>query len=125
MTAPADIETAVWVLIVTNFFEFFLGFVITGISYFAYRANRHKTSLRNATAGFGLITIGTAVEPAYQMGIVGTHVLASDQNLGLQIVEGGLVSLGFAVLFFSIYRYSSRSRRQRITLSDLDDEFLE
>lgn len=123
MTTPADVEPAIWFLIVTNFLEVFLGLVITVISYYAYRSNGWQTSLRNATAGFGLITLGAAIEPAYQLGVVGTHVLASDQNVGLQIVEAVVISLGFALLFFSIYRYSSRSRRHRITLTDIDEEF--
>lgn len=116
-----DSPLEVWLLIAVNFFGFFLGAVITGVSYLAYRSSGRDTSLRNVTVGFGLITLGTAVEPLYQLGIAGTHVLASDQNIGLQILEGTVISLGFLLLFFSIYRYSSRSRRRTITVSGVDD----
>lgn len=104
-----------------NFFGFLLGAIITGVSYVAYRSHNERTSLRNATVGFGLITLGTAVEPIYQLGIVGTHVLASNRNIPLQIFEGSLISLGFLVLFFSVYRYSARTTRQQITVSGVDD----
>lgn len=53
-----------------------------------------------------------------QLGIVGTHVLASEQNVPLQILEASAISTGFLVLFFSIFRY--RTRRQRISVSGDD-----
>lgn len=115
----------VWALIAVNFISFFLGAILTTLSYYAYRSSEKKTSLRNATAGFGLLTIGTAIEPIYQFGIEGTHVLASDQNITLQLIEGSVISLGLLVLFFSIYRYSSRSQRQSVTINGVDDDFFE
>lgn len=119
--SEADLQ--VLALIVINFFGVFLGMLITGISYYAYKSSERKTSLRNATIGFGLITLGIASEPAYQLGIKGTHVLASGQNIILQIIEGTLISMGFLVLFFSIYRYRSITERRRITVNNVDDEF--
>lgn len=113
----------VWVLIAVNFFGFFLAAILTALSYYAYRSGEQKTSLRNATAGFGLLTIGTAIEPIYQVGIEGTHVLASDQNITLQLIEGAVISLGFLALFFSIYRYSSRPQRRSVTTGRADDFF--
>lgn len=124
MSLPPDGGLEIWLLLVVNFFEAVLGLFLTVLSYHAYRSNDRKPSLRNATLGFGSITLGTATEPAFQLGIVGTHVLASDQNVPLQIAEAALISLGFTLLFLAIYRYGSRSRRQRITVSDIDDEFL-
>jgi hypothetical protein len=115
----------VWLLIVVNFLGFILGTVITGISYYAYRMGDGKTSLRNATVGFGLITLGVAIEPIYQLGIEGTYVLASEQNVTLQAIEGTILSLGFLVLFFSIYRYRPRSRRQKISVDGVNDELFE
>lgn len=114
----------VWVLVAVNFVGFFLAAVLTTLSYYAYRSGEKKTSLRNATAGFGLLTIGIAIEPIYQVGIEGTHVLASDQKITLQLIEGSVISLGFLLLFFSIYRYSSHSQRQSVTMSSVDDDFL-
>jgi hypothetical protein len=115
----------VWLLIAVNFLGFILGTIVTGISYYAYVTGEKKTALRNATVGFGLLTAGLAVEPAYQIGIEGSHVLASEQNVTLQFVEGVLFSLGFLVLFFSIYRYGSRSERRRITVNAVDDDGFE
>lgn len=115
----------VWALIAVNFLGFFLGTIMTGLSYYAYRSGERKTSLRNATVGFGLLTAGIAVEPIYQLSVEGTHVLASDQNITLQLIEGGIISLGFLVLFFSIYRYSSRSQRRTVTVSGVDDDLFE
>lgn len=115
----------VWALIAVNFLGFFLGAIITSVSYYAYRNNERKTSLRNATIGFGFLTLGIAIEPVYQVGVEGTHVLASDQNISLQLIEGTVISLGLLVLFFSIYRYNTRSHRQTVTINGVDDELFE
>lgn len=125
MSSEAAEALEVWALVAVNFLGFFLGVIITTLSYYAYRSNETKTSLRNVTIGFGLLTIGIAIEPLYQVGIEGTHVLASDQNITLQLIEGTVVSLGLLVLFFSIYNYSSRSQRQTVTISGVDDDLLE
>ena len=115
----------IWVLIAVNFLGFILGTIITGLSYYAYRSGERKTSLRNATIGFGLLTVGSAIEPAYQIGIQRTHILASEQNITLQMIEGLVFSLGYLVLFFSIYTYSSSSRRQTFTVNGVDDDLFE
>lgn len=125
MTGETAGTIEVWALIAVNFIGFFLGAILTTVSYYAYRSGEKKTSLRNATAGFGLLTMGTAIEPVYQVGIEGTHVLASDKNITLQLIEGSVISLGLLVLFFSIYRYSSRSQRQSVTISGVDDDLFE
>lgn len=120
------IETLeVWALIGVNFLGCFLAAILTAISFYAYRSGERRTSLRNATIGFGLLTLGVAIEPLYQVAVEGTHVLASDQNITLQLIEGFVISLGLLVLFFSIYRYSSRSRRQTVTVGDVDGELFE
>lgn len=101
MTSETAGTIEVWALIAVNFTGFFLGAILTTVSYYAYRSGEKKTSLQKATAGFGLLTIGTAIEPVYQVGIEGTHVLASDNNITLQLIEGSVISLGLLVLFFS------------------------
>lgn len=125
MSAPPDVDPTIWVLIVTNFAESFLGLVITAISYHSYRLNEDKRSLLTATVGFGLLTLGTMVAPAYQLGILGSHLIPTSDNVLLQIAEAAIISLGFAVLFVSIYRYSSGYRRHRITLTELEEDFSE
>lgn len=115
----------VWTLLVVNFLGVLLGTVITGLSCVAYRSHEQKTALRNATIGFGFLTGGTAVEPLYQLGIVGTHVLASEQNIPLQIIEATMISAGFLVLFFSIYTYRARHQRIVVGSDDLINEHSE
>lgn len=124
MIGQVDTALEVWVLVLVNFLGFILGAVVTALSYYAYRAKKRDPSLRNATIGFALLTVGTAVEPAYQLGVNGTRALATERNLGLQILAGGLVSLGFLVLFLSIYGYSSH-RRQQITVNGVDDDLFD
>lgn len=125
MTGGIVATLTVWLLFALKFLGFFLGAFITTLSFYAYRNSDGNTSLRNATLGFGLLTAGTAVEPAYQLVVQGSHVLASEQHVGLKVMESSLISLGFLVLFFSIYKYSSRSTRQTITISGVDDELFE
>lgn len=125
MTSHVETGLEIWVLIALNFLGVFLGVVITGISYYAYRTSNRKTSLRRAAIGFGFLTLGIAAEPAYQLGIIGTHTLASDHNLSLQLVEGLLISLGFLTLFSSIYQYGLRYRQQTVTVSGVDDELFD
>lgn len=115
----------VWAIVAVNFPGFFLGVIITGLSYHAYQAGDNDSSLRNATVGFGFITLGIVIEPLYQLGIEGTHVFASEQNITLQLVEAAVFSTGLLILFFSIYRYNSHSKRQTITVSGIDDELFE
>lgn len=112
----------VWLLLAVNFLGFILGAVITGLSYYAYRSSDQKKPLRNATAGFALLTVGTAIEPVFQLMVDGTHIIASEHYIRLQLFEGSIISLGFLVLFFSIYKYSSRSKRESITISGVDDD---
>lgn len=125
MTVDIDHTLEIWLLVGVNFLGFILGFFITSLSYYAYRSNSRKISLRNATVGFGLLTLGTAIEPVYQIGIEGTYILASEQNVMLRVVEGLFFSLGFLVLFLSIYRYSSRSNRRRVSINGVDDDLFE
>lgn len=120
-----DSTIEIWLLVALNFLGFILGLVITSVSYYAYRSGDRKRSLRNATVGFGLLTLGTAIEPAYQLGVKRTHVLASEQNVTLQVLEGLLLSLGFLILFLSIYKYSSRSSRRTMTIKGIDEELFE
>lgn len=125
MSSEVTEALEIWALIAVNFLGFFLGAIITSLSYYAYRSSDRKTSLRNATIGFGLLTLGIAIEPVYQVGVEGTHVLASDQNITLQLIEGAVISLGLLVLFFSIYKYRTRSHRQTVTINGVDDELFE
>lgn len=115
----------VWALVAVNFLGCFLAAILTTLSYYAYRTGDRRPSLRDATVGFGLLTLGVSIEPLYQLGVEGTHVLASDQNITLQLIEGAVVSLGLLVLFSSIYRYGARSERRTVTVRGVDDDLFE
>lgn len=125
MIAGVSPTVEIWLLIAVNFLGFILGTIITSLSYYAYRSGERNVSLRNATVGFGLLTLGMAMEPAYQIGLQRTHVLASEQNVTLQVLEGFVFALGFLILFLSIYKYSSTSRRRTITSNGVDDDLFE
>lgn len=99
-----------WTFVLTNFMMFGFGIVLTALSYLAYRANETRRSLRNATIGFGLLTVGGLVAPAYQLGVRGTYELGGRELLVVQSVEGLFLASGLGMLFYSIYRHSGRSR---------------
>lgn len=117
----------VWLLIAVNFLGFILGTFITSVSYYAYRSSDGNTSLRNATVGSGLLTVGMAIDPTYQLGVHGSRVLTNEEHITLQVIEGIVIAPGFFILFSSIYKYSSDSTRYKLTLdgidSDLSEEF--
>lgn len=125
MSGVAELTFDVWLLLAVNFLGFILGAIITGLSYYAYRSSDRKSSLRNATIGFALLTVGTAIEPSFQLIEEGAHIVESEHYILLQLFEGTVISLGFLVLFFSIYRYNSRSTRETITMSGIDDDLFE
>lgn len=100
-----------WMFAIANLITFGLGFSLTGLSYYAYRANRHSRSFRSATVGFGLLTLGMAVEPVYQMGIRGDYNLGGRELLALQTIEGVLLGVGLGMLFYSIYRHNRGGQR--------------
>jgi hypothetical protein len=102
-----------WTFAIANLVTFGLGFVLTGLSYYAYRTDGHRRSFRNATIGFGLLTLGMAVAPVYQLGIRGDYNLGGRELLALQTVEGALLAAGLGMLFYSIYWHNRGGRRAR------------
>lgn len=96
-----------WAFVLTNFMMFGFGMLLTGLSYFAYRADPSRLALRNATVGFGLLTIGGLIAPVYQLGFKTDYQLAGRELLAVQSVEGVFLAAGLGMLFYSIYRYSN------------------
>jgi hypothetical protein len=115
----------VWALVAVNFSGVALGTIITGVSYVAYGSHDRDRALVNATIGFALITLGMTMEPLYQLGIRWSHVLASEQNVLLQILEGTVFALGFLILFLSTFRHAHRTERREIFVPGVDDELFE
>jgi len=114
----------VWALVAVNFSGVALGTII-GVSYVAYGSHDRDRALVNARIGFALITLGMTMEPLYQLGIRWSHVLASEQNVLLQILEGTVFALGFLILFLSTFRHAHRTERREIFVPGVDDELFE
>lgn len=114
-----------WTYVLTNFMMFGFGLMLTGLSYFAYRTDKTRFALRNATIGFGLLTIGGLVAPLYQIGYKTQYQLDGRELLAIQSVEGLFLAAGLGMLFYSIYRYSNGEQYQHVdtfeTIEDIDD----
>lgn len=101
-----------WTFAVANLLTFGLGTILTGVSFYAY-TTKGRRSLRDATIGFGTLTLGMIVEPLYQFGVRGDYALDGRELLALQTLEGMLLSIGLGLLFYSIYRRNRGVRRSR------------
>lgn len=114
-----------WTYVLTNFMMFGFGLMLTGLSYFAYRTDTTRVALRNATIGFGLLTIGGLVAPLYQIGYKTQYQLDGRELLAIQSVEGLFLAAGLGMLFYSIYRYSNGGQYQHIdtfeTIEEIED----
>jgi hypothetical protein len=99
-----------WTFIIANVIGSALALLMTLLSFLAFRATDRSQSFRSATIGFGLLTLGTMVEPMYQLIWRGDYNLSGRELLGLQSVEAMLLGLGFGVLFYSIYVHSSAGK---------------
>lgn len=95
-----------WMFIASNIVVLGLGGALTVLSYGAYRRNNRKRSFRDATLGFGLITLGSVVEAVYELGIRGSYELGGRELLALHTVEGVFIALGLAAVFYSVHQYS-------------------
>lgn len=112
-----------WTYVITNFMMFGFGIVLTGLSYFAYRSSQYRPSLRTAAVGFGLITIGGLVAPAYQLGFRGAYALSGRELLAVQSVEGLFLAAGLGTLFYSVYHHGNSSKQWRVNDIDSSDNF--
>lgn len=110
-----------WTFILANAIAIGLGTVMTGLSFYVYYVGRRR-SFRDATAGFGILTLGMSVEPVYQLGVRDEIAPSGRELLALQTVEGVLLGVGFALLFYSIYRHDSGRSRER---TDVERSFRE
>lgn len=111
-----------WALVAVNFIGFTLGATMTAVAYYTYRTRDRRPSLRLASLGFALLTVATAIEPAYQLTVERTLVLAAAERVvWLQLLEGALYSLGFLTLFYAILRRRPRRRERTVTIEGVDD----
>lgn len=101
-----------WAYLLTNAGTIVAGGLLTGLSFLAYRRNSDQPSYRFATIGFGLILLGTLVDPLYLFRALVDHRLTITEILLLQISEDLLFAAGLGTLFYAIVRHdSSRSSR--------------
>jgi hypothetical protein len=107
-----------WTFTIANFVTFGLGSILTALSFYAYRTNGRRRSLRDATVGFGFLTLGMVVEPVYQLGFRGDFRLNGRELLALQTIEGVLLSLGLGLLFYSIYVHGRGERTIHARVGD-------
>lgn len=94
-----------WTFIASNLLVLVLGGIMTALSYLAYRRTEDRPSLKWAVWGFGFITFGTLVEAIYELGIRGSYELGGRELLALHTVEGILIAIGLAALFYSLRQY--------------------
>ncbi|MFC5366175.1 DUF7521 family protein [Salinirubrum litoreum] len=92
-----------YAFLLSNLLTLALGGTITGLSYRAYR-RAGESAFGTAAAGFGLITLGSVVEGIYELGIRG-YELSGRELLALHTVEGVVIALGLATLFYSVTQY--------------------
>lgn len=93
-----------WVFVGINVAVLAIGTTLTGLSVAAYR-RAGRAPLRVAALGFGLVTVGNAVEAVYELGIRGSYELGGRELLLLHSVESAFVGLGLAAVFYSLRRY--------------------
>lgn len=111
-----------WSFVLTNFLMFGFGLFLTALSYYAYRADRSRQALRISTLGFGSLTIGGLVAPAYQIGVKNSYELAGRELLAVQSIEGFFLASGLGLLFFSIHRYSNGSRHGHVESAEFSED---
>jgi hypothetical protein len=93
-----------WAFLLVSSLLFVAGGVLTALSYRAYLRMREPT-LRLASVGFALVTVGGLVEVIYQFGIRQDYHLEGRELLALQTVESLTITAGLVVIFYALARY--------------------
>lgn len=93
-----------WAYMLSNGLVLVLGGVLVVLSGAAYRRTGRRP-FAYASVGFALLTFGSVVEAIYELGIRRSFDLAERELLALHAVEGLVVAVGLAVLFYSLRRY--------------------
>jgi hypothetical protein len=93
-----------WAFLLVSSLLFLAGGVLTALSYRAFLRLREPT-LRLASVGFGLVTIGGLLELVYQFGYRQDYHLAGRELLALQTVESLTITAGLVVIFYALSRY--------------------
>lgn len=97
-----------WVFIAANLLVLGVGAGMASLSVRAYRRTG-KPSLRYASVGFALITVGAVSDAVYDLGIRATRFtrlydISGRELLLLYAAQAVLLGLGLAALFYSLRR---------------------
>ena len=104
MTGPLLVSAVdFWALTLVRVAIFLLGGAFALLSFLAYR-REPKRSLLGAIAGFGFIAVGLIFEWTYEFGVKGNLLFTQTEVARVQLVEGVLLLVGFAILLFSVSR---------------------
>jgi hypothetical protein len=93
-----------WAFLLVNSVLLVAGSVLTALSYRAYRRMGEPT-LRLASIGFALVTIGGLLDLGYQFGYRQDYHLGGRELLSLQTVESLTIAAGLVVIFYALTRY--------------------
>lgn len=104
-----------------NLLVFLFGCAITGVSYLAYRSSNGRKSFLRSTIGFGLITLGCIVEPAF-VAIYRDWSISGQELLQLQAIESTLIAVGLGFLFVSIYNHKRTRATDRASTRVRSDD---
>lgn len=100
MSSPPEF----WAYLLSNALVLVLGGVLAVVSGAAYRRTRRR-SFGVAAAGFALVTLGSIIEAVYELGIRQSFALGERELLALHAVEGLVIAVGLAALFYSLYEH--------------------
>lgn len=114
-----------WAFILANTGAVTAGGLLAALSYLAYRQDPEKTSYRLATIGFGLVVLGSLVDPAYLLGWSVDFRLNSHELLVLTAIEDFLIAVGLAVIFLAITKHDPTASPRTDERSSLIDEKME
>lgn len=90
--------------LLSNALVLLLGTALVVVSAAAYR-RADEQSFATAAAGFACITLGSVVEAIFEVGVWRRFALTPRELLVIHAVEGSLVAIGLATLFYSLWRH--------------------
>ncbi|ELY58267.1 DUF7521 family protein [Natronococcus jeotgali] len=119
-----DSTLELWAYVLSNIGAVAVGSLLTALSFLAYRRNSDQASYRFATLGFGLIVLGTLVDPAYFLWLSIESRLTFTEILLLQVSEDLLFAAGLGLLFYAILRFDTSTDSTADNPASSEDELL-
>lgn len=117
-----DNTLELWIYLLTNVGAIVAGSLLTGLCFLAYRRNGDQSSYRFATIGFGLILLGTLVDPVYFFRMSFDYRLTNAELLLLQISEDVLFAAGLGTLFYAIVHHDASTSSTADNFTSYDEE---